>query len=230
MRKGVPVTHRTERSNRALNVARRWVGIALALLLVLSGIPTPWINSASPTAAQSGSVPSGNVIVVLNAPGIDPATFASGFGVQAAYVYESALIGFSANLTPAAAERLVQSQAVQGIYQDLEVFPSAQEIPTGVDRVNADQNPIASIDGVDTAINADVAVIDTGVDSVADLNVVGGINVDSASYVGNQLQCSTSSSQGSYSDTYGHGTHVAGTIAARDNDSGVVGVAPGARI
>jgi subtilisin family serine protease len=31
-------------------------------------------------------------------------------------------------------------------------------------------------------------------------------------------------------DDNGHGTHVAGTTAARDNDLGVVGVAPGARV
>lgn len=31
-------------------------------------------------------------------------------------------------------------------------------------------------------------------------------------------------------DTHGHGTHVAGTIAALDNDRGVVGVSPGARV
>jgi subtilisin family serine protease len=34
----------------------------------------------------------------------------------------------------------------------------------------------------------------------------------------------------SYADGYGHGTHVAGTIAAKDNTTGVVGVAPGARL
>lgn len=41
-----------------------------------------------------------------------------------------------------------------------------------------------------------------------------------------QATCSGSS----YEDGFGHGTHVAGTIGAIDNDSGVVGVAPGARI
>ena len=33
-----------------------------------------------------------------------------------------------------------------------------------------------------------------------------------------------------YDDTHGHGTHVAGTVAALDNSLGVVGVAPGARL
>jgi hypothetical protein len=43
-------------------------------------------------------------------------------------------------------------------------------------------------------------------------------------------QCDGSAGSGSYADDNGHGTHVAGTIAARDNGSGVVGVAPGARL
>ena len=36
-----------------------------------------------------------------------------------------------------------------------------------------------------------------------------------------------SGSPKNYKDGNGHGTHVAGTIGARDNASGVVGVAPG---
>ncbi len=50
-----------------------------------------------------------------------------------------------------------------------------------------------------------------------DLNVVGGVN------------CSTSD-RSAWQDQNGHGTHVAGTVAAIDNTTGVVGVAPGARI
>ncbi len=65
----------------------------------------------------------------------------------------------------------------------------------------------------------EVAVIDTGIDtSHPDLQgaVLGGTNcVQGAS---------------SYQDGNGHGTHVAGTIAARDNAFGVVGVAPEAKL
>ncbi len=62
-----------------------------------------------------------------------------------------------------------------------------------------------------------VAVIDTGSGPHADLNIVGGKN------------CSTGKPT-NYNDGNGHGTHVAGTIGARDDSSGVVGVAPGVPI
>ena len=57
-----------------------------------------------------------------------------------------------------------------------------------------------------------VAVIDTGIDAKhRDLNVTKHVNFTT----------------GSNRDCNGHGTHVAGTIGARDNTSDVVGVAPG---
>jgi subtilisin family serine protease len=62
-----------------------------------------------------------------------------------------------------------------------------------------------------------VAVLDTGIDvKHPDLRVAGG-----ASFVKGSK---------SYSDDNGHGTHVAGIIAALDNEIGVVGVAPGAEL
>jgi hypothetical protein len=66
------------------------------------------------------------------------------------------------------------------------------------------------------ASTVNVAVIDTGIDlSHPDVPAVDGKNCVSA---GARPQ-----------DDNGHGTHVAGTIAARNNGSGVVGVAPGTR-
>ena len=82
--------------------------------------------------------------------------------------------------------------------------------------------------GTETAAAADtdidVAVIDTGIGPVggptgadAELNIVGG-------------QDCRAGATGNTTDGHGHGTHVAGTIGARDNGVGVVGVAPGARL
>ena len=52
----------------------------------------------------------------------------------------------------------------------------AQTVPTGVQRIFADENPSITIDGYDDhRIDVDVAVIDTGIDlDHPDLDVVGG--------------------------------------------------------
>ncbi len=68
----------------------------------------------------------------------------------------------------------------------------------------------------------DVAIIDSGVTASNDLNVAGGVSCRREDGPG----CSGKA----WNDLTGHGTHVAGTIAATDNDRGVVGIAPNARI
>ena len=94
---------------------------------------------------------------------------------------------------------------------------TADSVPTGIDRVEADRlfPGLATTNAV--SVNLPVAVIDTGLYRHADLNVAGGFNA-------------TSGNRDGWGDGNGHGTHVAGTIAARDNGSGVVGVAPGAPV
>src|SRR5713226_2339613 len=86
-----------------------------------------------------------------------------------------------------------------------------QTLPTGVNRINGEKK-------ANTGVGVNVAVIDTGIDLThPDLqaNIVGGKN------------CSTGRS---FNDGNGHGTHVAGIIAALNNDIGVVGVAPDAKL
>ena len=74
--------------------------------------------------------------------------------------------------------------------------------------------------GTGTAVDVDIAVLDTGVNAHADLQLAGGVNCAS------DAGCTTAA----YTDNHGHGTHVAGTAAAKDNGIGVVGTAPGARV
>mgnify|MGYP002528834249 CR=1 FL=1 len=83
---------------------------------------------------------------------------------------------------------------------------------------------------MDTRVDVDVAIIDTGIDvDHADLPaVVGGRRFYT-------ISTGKPSKRGSfeddnYNDDAGHGTHVAGTMAVLDNSIGVVGVAPGARL
>ncbi|MDI6637500.1 MAG: S8 family peptidase [Bacillota bacterium] len=93
-------------------------------------------------------------------------------------------------------------------------WPRKQTVPWGITRVRA---PEAW--GSATGRGVRVAVLDTGIDmSHPDLkaNIEGGFD------------CINETTD--VVDDNGHGTHVAGTIAALDNDFGVVGVAPEARL
>ncbi len=103
---------------------------------------------------------------------------------------------------------LESENGISYIEEDQEVTTMAQSIPWGIDRIGA---PAAQAAGV-TGSGVNVAVLDTGIDPHPDLNVQGGVSFvpgESGSDDGN-----------------GHGTHVAGTIAALDNNEGVLGVAP----
>lgn len=86
--------------------------------------------------------------------------------------------------------------------------PQGQQTPWGIDRVKAKKAWETT-----RGAGVKVAVVDTGVDfDHPDLKVAGGFNtIDNAK---------------SFKDDNGHGSHVAGTIAAQDNDQGVVGIAP----
>ena len=104
---------------------------------------------------------------------------------------------------------------VEYVSIDRAVRIAAQTLPTGIDRIDGELSSTVSGNG-SGSVGVDVAVIDTGIDlDHPDLSVVGGRN------------CSTGRS---FDDGNGHGTHVAGTIAARDDTQSVVGVAPGARL
>lgn len=68
-----------------------------------------------------------------------------------------------------------------------------------------------------TQVDADIAILDTGVSLThPDLNVYRNVSFVDGVTSGN--------------DDIGHGSNTAGIAAARDNDVGIVGVAPGARI
>src|SRR3989344_4156151 len=90
-------------------------------------------------------------------------------------------------------------------------MPLAQVLPWGIDRVDAE----LVWPGGNTADPVKVGIIDTGIsDKHPDLltNVKGGVN--------------TINSRKGWNDDNGHGSHVAGIVAAINNTSGVVGAAP----
>ncbi|HYR28378.1 MAG TPA: S8 family serine peptidase, partial [Thermoanaerobaculia bacterium] len=129
--------------------------------------------------------------------------------------------GFAATLTADEAAAVAASDDVRWIEPVIERHATAQArattgqtIPYGVDLVHARDAWAARRTG-----SVNVAVLDTGIDYRHDeLKAIyaGGFN--------------TFDPKATPFDDGAHGTHVAGTIAAADNDSGVVGVAPYVRL
>jgi subtilisin len=141
------------------------------------------------------------------------------------HVFKSALKGFSGLISDTDLESLKRNRDVLRIEPDLETYALDQTLPVGVDRIDADLNSFASIDGLDDRVDVDIAILDSGADlDHPDLNVFKNVNCSPGPYGG--LGCKEDTAH----DFFGHGTHVAGIAGALDNDFGVVGVAPGARL
>jgi subtilisin len=182
-------------------------------------LPTAGVPTTAPTPS-TGADPAGRWIVLYNA-GTDAKASsvreAKRGGFRVDRTFSHAAKGFTARLTANQAAVLRKDPAVAAVVPDEKIQLTAQTYPTGISRIGAQESLAAKIDGIDERVDADVAVVDTGIATLADLNVVGGYN------------CS-SSDPTAWRDDNGHGTHVAGTIGAIDNASGVVGVAPGVRL
>ncbi len=202
----------------------------LAALVFVSVWQSTGADTRVVAAKSPGYIP--NRYIVTLRDGVSPELFGSLLNTRkdatVVHTYDSAVRGFAGAFSDEIAEGLDDHPFVTSIEPDRLVTVADQALPSGITRVGADENANAAIDGADNAADIDIAVIDTGADSDhADLNVVGGF----ASYLGqieSWILCGANTS--SWEDGHGHGTHVAGTIAARDNNIGVVGLVPGARI
>lgn len=142
-------------------------------------------------------------------------------GFRSTAFYSRALRGFAATLTAAQRQRLEADPLIKTIEPDMPVTLTpftalaSQTVDWGIPRVSADISSTASGDGTGTVSGVNVYVIDTGVDPThPDINLVNHV-----SFTGEPN-----------ADCNGHGTGVAGIIAARDNTSFTVGVAPGAPV
>lgn len=138
--------------------------------------------------------------------------------------YNTAVQGFAAHLTDAQLANLRKDPRVDYVEQDRLVIlaPPAGKGPGGGGTV-AQTTPwgITRVGGA-TASNGTAWIIDTGVDlDHPDLNV----DVNRSRTFVSKGKDSKSADDGN-----GHGTHVAGTIAALDNSIDVVGVASGASV
>lgn len=205
---------------RTSAVAASVTGSVLAVGLALGG--TTVAAAAAPSALDAPTTQATSHIVVLDdsaAARTVAAAHADRFGFDLRHVYTTAIRGYAAPMSATTAAAIEALPGVAWVQEDTAVSTTAQTTPTGINRSDAEVSPTARINGVDERVDVDVAVIDTGVDLAhPDLNV----------YRGGAKNCSIGAINAN--DLNGHGSHVAGTIGALDNTSGVVGVAPGARI
>lgn len=144
--------------------------------------------------------------------------------IQADMAFGKVFKGMSARLTPSQLDALRRDPSVELIEEE-QIFSvnarpqsgggttSTQSTPWGISKTQVDRSYTLAGNGSGTVSGVRVYVIDTGVDTKnADLNLAGHVN-----FVGDAKN----------TDCNGHGTHVAGTMAAYDNTSAVVGMAPG---
>lgn len=210
---------------------QRPLSIAAKLAIALAVAAGPAI--AIMTKAAPPQAPAGKYIVVLK-DGTDADEGArdlgSRHGLAVGQVYHAALNGFAATVPEGRLAALKADPSVAFVSEDREVealdrpqgsgkpAPSAppaqpaQTTPTGIARILASAN-------ANKGAGVTVAVVDTGIDLT---------HPDLAANIVANKSCITGKKNGN--DDNGHGTHVAGTIAALDNAIGVVGVAPQAHL
>ena len=198
------------------------------------------LSSQDPPRPRRGACPRPLVPHPSSCPGRDPyvvvlkdgagrpaelaRAHARRLGLSSRAVFDTALRGYAAELFARPAQRAGRGprRARPGPGPPAREPSSSRAArslqPPSIPSSPATESPTPRIDGADERVPVDVAVIDTGIAPHPDLNVVGGKNCgdgpDSAFAVADN----------------GHGTHVAGILAAKDNAFGGVGVAPGARI
>jgi subtilisin len=225
------------------SLTRLWalaLALNLALLQVTAGVGAAPASQGRPDPPDSESVPGQQIsaqaiperyIVVLKPDVADPRRVANEkaqrHGLTVSHVYQNALKGYAARIPAARLDAVRADPRVLLVSEDREVkafthSATHEEAPTGLRRIDLaaadttmpdNQNQRLSNDGAGVA----VAVLDTGIDLT---------HPDLRENINTALGTSCIPGAPTPNDDNGHGTHVAGTIAARDNNTGVVGVAP----
>ena len=216
----------------ALTVGIAALGFSLAACD--AGAPTEPLTPEVPLA-ENGAVINGKYIVVMKRVNGKAAATDALYDVISELrtaksgdldlsVYENTVVGFAASVDAETAARLADDPRVDYVEPDRVMVlkkpgrgngggggSTSQTTPYGITRV-----------GGAAASSGRACVLDSGVDlDHPDLNVDRGAS---------RTFITSGKDSRSADDGNGHGTHVAGTIGAIDNSTGVVGVASGATI
>lgn len=118
------------------------------------------------------------------------------------------------SIAPQAIDHLRRNPTIRYVEHNGRMWPIGQTTPYGVRQVSAD----ITINNGETASGVSIAILDTGIDATHE---------DLKTNIGQGIDCGGSRCREAVADDdRSHGTHVAGTAGAVDNDLGVLGVAP----
>ncbi|MBA3472644.1 MAG: S8 family peptidase [Rubrobacter sp.] len=172
---------------------------------------------SSPPKTPTNKIPD-QYIVVLKDDARDPTAVArehaQRHGLEVLQTYRYAIKGYAARIPASRLDDVRAEEQVDYVEADQEVRAVAQTTPWGITKVGGDvsptNSPVGGTSPTDPSSTVSAYIIDTGIDTNhADLKVAGHVNPSGAG--------------GGNKDCNGHGTHVAGTVAAKDNAQDVVG-------
>lgn len=190
-----------------MNRVRRIVIALVAMILLLVQV-----SAAAPNAGR-GNAPEFERYLVGLKPGVAAAALEAA-DVQVMFNWPQ-LNAMAVKATPGAYNRLMNDPRVEYVEEDVLRYPSS-EITWGLDAVNAPEAWASA-----TGTGAKVCVIDSGIDYGHPEFFRDGVSIIKGSKNFN------GDGQADAQDGLGHGTHVAGTVAAALNGTGVAGVAYG---
>lgn len=219
-------------SEREFNQISSYIPNTLPLISDYTDVPSTFLSD--PNVEVGNKIPN-QYIVVMKDDDSGLSEFLSAIsekvefqGVELLQVYENVLNGLAIKVpNEQIIEAIERLPMVDYVESDIMAQAFVQNMPTGINRIDGDLSSTESGNG-NGNVDLDIAILDTGIDlKHSDLNVYHqksfvSSNTDLSALFGTRTTTAN--------DDNGHGTHVAGIAAAKDNTIGSVGVAPGAKL